>query len=392
VRLASAGDHFVVSLVAALYLYEVPVLIGDVVVSHTGPAGKHVYIPTRNDLADLLPSNWQLHISGLRRKVARLHDRLVVGWTGHLVVAQRVVADLRTRYREQEPDRADLFAFLESYSEFGRGVECDLLGWLLDGGGLTSFVWDSVSRKVTARGTERNYIYGSGKEDLFALIQQHQTFHSDDQTPAEKAASTALALGAQVIADELMTGRTLYTRYGGAMETLYLADGKFVAFEDVTLLFWEVAIDIVRDTFRWDLAPIMMKYLYVGESLCIYTMRFDKGFSEFPTSQEVFLVSPVDLQASPIPLPNDILPMDAKFYCNFVHARVADLGTIRLVINMPHEADGPVEFVREGVTPAGDIQRMSFSVRETFLKLLHDAIEPMIDAMRLAKSTTGATR
>src|SRR5918995_192569 len=150
------------TLVAALYLYEVPVLIGDVILSQTGVSDEHGHIPTRTDVAEVLPNEWLRRISGLKRKVATVHDRLVVGWAGHEVVAHDVVGSLRGHYRDREPDRAELAAFLESYPEVGRGIECTLIGWLVDEHGLTSFVWDSTSKKFEADGTEKTRAVGTG--------------------------------------------------------------------------------------------------------------------------------------------------------------------------------------------------------------------------------------
>lgn len=368
------------TLIAALYLYDVPVLIGDVIVSRTGGTGEHRHVPTRTDVPELLPPEWQRHISGMTRKVAKLHDRLVVAWTGHCIAARAVVADLRARYRGREPDRADLAAFLQAYPELGRGVRCTLIGWLVDGRGVTSFVWHSDSRSFAAKGTERNMAYGSGAQDLYELMQERQAFHSDDQTPEDKAVGAALGLAAQVIGDELLTGRTLQTLYGGAIEALYLSEGKFVAVENVTFLFWDAEIDnTAADTTRFNLAPILMKYEYVGESLCIYRMDTKFDGSSYPTRRDIHLVSAVDLPASRF-TPPDAFPMDSRWYCSFVNARAAGVCRLRTVLVLPHE-DGRIGFAREP-SASGVGQQLSFTVREEFVRLLHRSMMPFVEAAK----------
>ncbi len=217
-------------------------------------------IPTRNDVAELLPAGSS--VASVRRKVAVLHDQLAVAWAGSEIGARHVIRDLRAFARGSEPDRERLFTFLDGYPDLGRGVHCELVGWLVDDRGAIAFHWDS--KDVWAGGEE--YVTGSGAKDFTDSAGRRDFFYSDDAsvTPHEQVTHIALILAGYAVGREVLSGEPLRHRYGGGMEVAVFVDGRFAVITDIGFLFWRVEMDPKGDTFRGAYARTMLKYVHVS--------------------------------------------------------------------------------------------------------------------------------
>src|SRR5262245_7978032 len=154
------------TLIACLDIQGVPVLLADVIVSSPGQVDRRVGIPSRPDLTDLKQP--ERTITSVTRKIAKVHDRLVVGWAGTEMVARFVVKDLRVFCQERDPNRDSLFARLGAYEDFGMGVGCTLVGWLVDDRGPLAFEWDSASKRIVQG--DKLYAVGTGADDLRSLL------------------------------------------------------------------------------------------------------------------------------------------------------------------------------------------------------------------------------
>jgi hypothetical protein len=71
-------------LYAVAALAEVPKMIGK---TQTGSCQPNAITPTRVNVQDLLPEDWQRSVVGVRRKVSKLAEWMVVGWAGDLIAA-----------------------------------------------------------------------------------------------------------------------------------------------------------------------------------------------------------------------------------------------------------------------------------------------------------------
>jgi hypothetical protein len=115
------------TLVAALTILNTPVLVGDILLSREG-VNATAGLPTRLDAGTLMPPGYA--VAGVRRKLAVLHDRLVVGWAGSEVGARSVIRELRSRAQGAGFDRDRLREFLRADHNLGR-VQVRLVSWLV---------------------------------------------------------------------------------------------------------------------------------------------------------------------------------------------------------------------------------------------------------------------
>ena len=114
------------TLVAVIAPNDVPVLVGDLLIS--GPANaanKRLALPSLTSTVNSTElSDGKYAVSGLTQKLAMISDYLAVGWSGSRIAAKAVIADLRERI-QNEPIDADGFRMvLESlkYKEARQSV------------------------------------------------------------------------------------------------------------------------------------------------------------------------------------------------------------------------------------------------------------------------------
>jgi hypothetical protein len=108
-----------VTLIAAFRQQETPVLVGDFLVTANGAE------------------------RGSRKKICRIAENFAIGWTGNLVVAEKVVSELRNSLAGTKVSVADVEGLLtvKAPDSFG-ALHVHLIGWILgppDG----CFLWNS---------------------------------------------------------------------------------------------------------------------------------------------------------------------------------------------------------------------------------------------------------
>lgn len=118
------------TLVAALKIHDTPVILGDVLITHS--ANNQRLLPTRPDLPSMLSSG--RGIAGSRRKLSLINEQFIVGFSGAVAAGTILLKDLYRRFSQKTPSFDELnFALrllniqLQSYG----GAE--LLGWVCEG-------------------------------------------------------------------------------------------------------------------------------------------------------------------------------------------------------------------------------------------------------------------
>jgi hypothetical protein len=169
------------TLIAAIDLYDTPILIGDVIISQIGVSEPHAPIPTRTDLENVVPREWFRTIKGVRRKLTKINDWLVVGWAGHQIAAQVLLEKLKVRFESKQIEREHLFQFLTGFEDLGSGINCTLVGWLVDREGAISFKWNSQSKALVSG--RQPYIAGSGAKALTKILREGRFESGSKTTP-----------------------------------------------------------------------------------------------------------------------------------------------------------------------------------------------------------------
>lgn len=72
------------TLVAAFSVNGVPALVGDFLITDNYPHANHIFLPTKPDLRNKKPESGKRRICGVRKKIHKIGERLVVGFTGDL--------------------------------------------------------------------------------------------------------------------------------------------------------------------------------------------------------------------------------------------------------------------------------------------------------------------
>lgn len=360
------------TLAAVTKIRDVPVVFGDILISQRVAASRPFAIPTRKDVAELMPAGY--YAADVRRKVAVVHDRLAVAWADSPLGAKSIISDLRKLVREHPDfDRDRLFAFLDGPHDLGHGVRCQLVGWLVDSRGPVAFRWNS-SGDVDAWGDE--WVIGSGASDFMANARRDFFYTDPSMTPEQQVTHIVLVLAANAVGREVLGGEPLQRAYGGALEVAIFADGRFKVVTDLAFLFWSGEIDIEGKTLHLALAPTMLKYMHVDDCLVVQTSRIDaSGNLERPA---IYVVTPVDKEGKEVSPsePLRFVSMQSTFYCNFLAAAIRGYGRAfaSLVLQEPNDFLRFNHAVRDGRIEA------ELDMRSDFPDILYKLLIPQVTA------------
>lgn len=84
------------TLVIALMISNLPVILGDVLLSGH-ELDKSISIPTIDDIYEIFPEGSGWSITNLKQKVNIINDNLIIGWAGSCVAARVIISELKTR-------------------------------------------------------------------------------------------------------------------------------------------------------------------------------------------------------------------------------------------------------------------------------------------------------
>ena len=130
------------TLIAALTISNLPVLIGDALLSGE-ESGQNLAIPTIGNVSDVFPEGSGYTITGLRQKINIIDDNLVIGWAGSYIAAKTILSELKRQSNSKKLTRESIHDFFrEIYrnpSEWGANQEVAFLGYIADSEGIEHF-------------------------------------------------------------------------------------------------------------------------------------------------------------------------------------------------------------------------------------------------------------
>jgi hypothetical protein len=226
------------TLVAAFKISGIPVLLGDFLLTDEIAGKNHIFLPTVPQLRRA--ANDQRRVCGLRKKIHKVGERLVVGFTGGVAPGVELMKRLIIRFGASEPSVESLRAFLAD-EEFPRKSETALVGWICDKRPLC-FRWNGKEPEVF-RIVDSAFDGSGARHFQEEVMPAHQTGKSDAiRTAFDNAMYVAVTKIGKILLQEILNGRTIDHAYGFGGEILIWDGARFAYVANVAFAFWNVIV------------------------------------------------------------------------------------------------------------------------------------------------------
>jgi hypothetical protein len=326
------------TLVSAFRSFDQPVLLGDFLITRQGES------------------------FSLRKKLRRLSDRLVVGWTGHLIAAQRILRELEPLASGPGMSRDALSLFLTDF-ETPEGTGIALTGWIADQDVPEAFKWGSSYRQEVFWGEP--WHLGSGGQTIEAMAGEGL------RSPGESRPSPLGALVSvitRLLADEVRAQANRTLGFGHAYEALYWAGDRFLYLDNILYLTLLAAFDDQGKLESLELKDPAYKYSARGELAVITISRASKNEIDFHVITPVGANEPQKAEQLADELMRDdyVLSLASDFYSCLMDLRAPHyVGPLAsLVLKGDEQPEPPVFFEREAgsleIRLSGDIVTWMF--------------------------------
>ncbi len=310
------------TVIAAFPLYDVPALIGDLLVTARSAEEAHSYLPTAPEAAARLPEQIGARIAGARKKVHLIGSKLAVAWCGSQLAASGVIRRLHEAFSSTPATARALtnkFAGIDDYQ--GDRLAVHIIGWLIDPAPMC-FRWNSMWPAELFFAD--SHFDGSGEEVFAGVLSERphaSAFGPGITSPAEAAAFFLLAKISKLIDKEIWSGETLRNRFGYGYEVVIFDGSAFRYIDQVSYLTWEVSLDSKHDGYHYRLGPTMVKYRSMGEYSIVQTTHQEGGSAR---TTHVDVVTPVH-DAMPTLDPRSVgrQPIQSTYYCNFLRYAIS---------------------------------------------------------------------
>ncbi|HMJ48398.1 MAG TPA: hypothetical protein VK498_13790 [Ferruginibacter sp.] len=244
------------TLVAAFPLRGIPVLVGDFLLTDNQVNKAHDSLSTRPGIQKTKSNVNFRRIAGLRKKIHKINDRLVVGFTGDLLPCEILIKALVREFSTKEPTKKDLDSFLSGIS-IPNKHKIKLVGWYCDNRPLC-FEWNGVDKEIKIV----DYTYsGSGGKHFYEEIMPSDASGISDafNVELERATYIAVAQVGKILLSELMAAKNLHYAYGFGGELVLWDGARFSYVDKIAYAFWNILIN-EDNSFQYALSPIQAVY------------------------------------------------------------------------------------------------------------------------------------
>jgi hypothetical protein len=172
----------------ALATRPIPVLLGDLLV--TGRRRRLNALPSLGATRMLDKSQRGVFATSLIQKIALISPTIAVAWSGSLIVARRVLSDLR-KYTLHNPDvtARQIHSWIQRL-EYFEWNQLTMIGLLCNNGYVETFViGNRYARKTRSYG--HVFVAGSGSEHLRSYVGKMDAKYSYKDVPPYTAILTA---------------------------------------------------------------------------------------------------------------------------------------------------------------------------------------------------------
>ena len=221
------------TLIAAFRANDVPVLIGDFLLTSIGKP------------------------SGLMKKIVRLSDNCALAWTGHALVAEEVFRDIYSRFQSSSVTHTALKQLLTGYGEgHFATLEAHIIGWIIEDD-ASCFLWNSSYPGEFFYG-ERKFD-GSGAAAIETRLGGGTGFVTPD-TSLEHLKTSLVRLLSELHRQEIVLGPDYSESFGFAYELLIFNGTAFEYISDITYALSIIELDDRDKTLTRHLIDPLYKY------------------------------------------------------------------------------------------------------------------------------------
>jgi hypothetical protein len=270
------------TLIATLTISNLPVLIGDALLSGE-ESGQNLAIPTIGNVSNVFPEGSGYTIKGLRQKINIIDDNLAIGWAGSYIAAKTIISELKRQSNSQKLTRESIHYFFRKIyrnpSKWGANQGVAFLGYIADFEGIEHFEYSFNDCLIYQTNSSRYgdvKICGSGNsymEDLLKKISRPSLGSGKIQTDFDNVVIECLTICGWLFNYEMSVSENLWNYYGGAYEIATLVEGRFQKINDITYLAW--IIEDIDTAPKLNLVNQGFKLAYIDDLLCIHTINFD---------------------------------------------------------------------------------------------------------------------
>lgn len=241
------------TLIAAYKEYDIPILLGDVLITSGGS---------------------EFHC----KKINKITPNFVIGWTGLKINAMSVIRQLFRTFGGKQVSMQDVENFLLNLdtSQFlgaENEIKLNMLGWVVDNNKKYCFGWysalnnDEYKQLIFLDENEKGLFAGSGSKFFEGLLQDRANFnfHSPQLTPYSKAVGRVLnEICALTNAEYLAIDKSWRNGFGFAYEVLIYDGEEFNYLNNI--MYFTLNIFTASDwkILNYEVLPILYRYRTYG--------------------------------------------------------------------------------------------------------------------------------
>ena len=269
------------TLIAAFYINNHPVLIGDVLISCPDPS-KRINIPTNETLKESAPEDLWLGIPKLRQKVNVFSSNLMIAWCGDMYAAQTILQEIKARSDAKKFTEKSLKSFFEDdeTKEWIAKLEVGFIGYIIDDDGIKQFKYSFNGAEINQKTIPpygNTLIAGSGSNDLIHLleevVQPRKPSIPKKNSEFDETIIDSLSICGSLLATDF---KNILLGYGGSFEIAILSkQGMFEKVDNLTYFQWFVSNGESSNP-KLDLVGKAYKLIYIDDLLVVFTLSMGK--------------------------------------------------------------------------------------------------------------------
>ena len=259
------------TLIAQLSVNGVPFLVGDVLLSSDHKTGLQVNLPLAGNINETIANRGlTFEVVGFEQKLNLLGGgRLAVGWCGPVDQAERAMRVLERVAARDRIETADIAAEIDAIDQT-RINELQLVVLLLrsvQGSTINAGQYCLGPPRVATR-LGPVFATGSGRNDFLRIVDSGEWDFGNEFQMAHGVLGT-------LVNEELRTGRTIASRWGGGFEAVTFSReaGCFQKVGDILHTFWKFDANAPQSV---ECIPMFYKTAYVRDALIIRSARLVK--------------------------------------------------------------------------------------------------------------------
>ena len=338
------------TLLAVREFFDIPVLIGDTLVSDK-PTGKRRF-PTQppDRLLDSASAPHGYLPSNTYRKVYIVSDNFAVGWAGAMWLAADLLRDVFSVFagRAVTPEAWEEFT-TSQHPDAGTTVV--LVGWIIESGRRLAFRWRSQSPSNLEKDTAKGACFSDGTGADFArrTIGEPVEYTTTATQRRQKATLCALDGISDLIGYELLDGSNVLDLFGLCYELVVFDGDRFCYIDDVNYLHYHYKWHADQpDQLQGGIVRFRTHYRNFGDYACcsISNHVYDPHIDGF------FVIKPVfgaKSEADWAPTKRIRWDFDAAYFCNFVMVEGSDgKNMYRSFVVSRGSPDLPIDYIDQG--------------------------------------------